>query len=228
MMNDNYDPYESADNPKSSFTNEYWGQVSAKLYPVVLVKDIGKVDFDPRQHKIEQRRTAIDIEITLLPEMDLQFPISRNYIAESKEWSKYCLDSLKALGISARELNGKFVKARLVETGETYTNNRGEVKTKTALVFEKVFVDAVSCAADYNGVSPTATPAPIPTSNGNKERETALKFLRVVVENACKGESDVTKIQKKVSTQIAGMPVVNKYFTGDSSETLNLMTEFLK
>lgn len=66
-------------------------------------------------------------------------------------------------------------------------------------------------------VQPQAAPA------NNTERETALKFLRVIVENAARGQSDLTVVRNTVAAQIATMPLVSKYFTVDSPETMNLI-----
>ena len=60
------------------------------------------------------------------------------------------------------------------------------------------------------------------------ERETALKFLAAIVKQACNGEQDVVKIQAKLGESIVKMPIIKKYFTSESEETLNLIAENMK
>lgn len=215
-----------ADNPQSTgFLNVYWGKVSVIITPVVLEKGVGRVAFDEKLHKPEQMRTAIDIALDPIAAMNLQFSVERNLIAESKEWAKTTLPSIKALGAKTSALNGAYVRVRLAETGESYINKNGEQKSKTAFVFEAVFASEAACEADFNaqGNAPAPTQAAPGTNGNSKEQETALKFLAVMVTNAARGETDLAKIQAKLAGQIAGMPMVNKYFTVDSPETLGLI-----
>jgi hypothetical protein len=75
---------------------------------------------------------------------------------------------------------------------------------------------------------PEVDQAPAQPANGNgssKEKETALKFLKVIVENSSRGQTDPTVITNTVGANIANMPMVSKYFTADSPETMNLIME---
>jgi len=65
----------------------------------VLERGIGKVEFDPQMHSQDQRRTAIDITVRPLVEMGLTFDLTRNMIAESREWASFVLPSIRDLGI---------------------------------------------------------------------------------------------------------------------------------
>lgn len=222
------DPYDSSDNPQTNFDRAYWGKALVEAKYVVLIKGTGKVDFDPATHKPEERRTGIDITIDLLADMGLTFPaVERNYLAESKLWAGTVLPTIKALGISMRELNGKYVKVSLKSTGRTFTGRDGSEKEETTILFEKLFADEEACRQDYFfgkgeetpvAAEPAATPASIPVNE--KEKETARKFLKVLVENAARGQDDILVVQAKVGQGIAMMPLVNKYFTDGSSEVL--------
>lgn len=215
------DPWATAENPPER-TNEYYGQVQIDTYFATLQKGVGKVPFDPAQHDASKRVTAIDILIIPLAEHNAQFEIKRSMIAESGEWGKTVLPSIKALGISPRELNGKYVHVQIAPTGETYTNAQGEVKNKTSFKFLALYQGEAECRAAYNGNAP---------ANGNgaassdPARETALKFLAVVVENAVRGQSDLNVIRATIAANIANMPMINKFFTVDSVETIDLINK---
>lgn len=226
------DPYDSSDNPQFA-DRVYWGKALVEAKYVVLVKGVGKIDFDPTTNKVEERRTGIDITIDLLPDMGLTFPtVERNYLAESKLWAGTVLPTIKALGISMRELNDKYVKVALKSTGRTFQGRDGSEKEETVILFEKLFADENACRADYqfshgsldeSAAAPDAQPVPVstPVPENAKEKETAAKFLKVIVENAARGQTDISAIQTKVATMIASMPLVSKYFTQNSIETIN-------
>jgi len=253
-MTYNNDPWERAENPQTR-SSEFWGQVEISLYNAVLVKGVGKAPFDPQQHKPEQMVTGIDIHIAPLAEQNVSFQVSRSMIAESKEWASLVLPSIKALGLSVRELNGKWARVGQKGTGSNYTNQSGETRERTTFEFIKVFATEDECRADFlanghpmpdleqtgaNGSTNTNANGTYGGASGgtsgghapaqaqaappnNTERETALKFLRVIVENAARGQSDLTVVRNTVAAQIATMPLVSKYFTVDSPETMNLI-----
>jgi hypothetical protein len=250
-MTYNNDPWERAENPQPR-SSEFWGQVKISLYNAVLVKGVGKAPFDPQQHKPEQMVTGIDIHIAPLAEQNVSFQVSRSMIAESEEWASQVLPSIKNLGLSVRELNGKWARVGQKGTGSNYTNQNGKTRERTTFEFVKVFATEDECRADFhanghpmpdleqNGGSSGTNDAYGGTSGGqalapvqaapvnNTERETALKFLRVIVENAARGQSDLTVVRNTVAAQTATMPLVSKYFTVDSPETMNLIAEYLK
>lgn len=233
------DPWDSAENPQEIvFTNVYWGQVEAQSHYCVLEKGVGKVEFDPQVHSVDQRRTAIDILIHPLPETGAQWDITRGVIAESHEWAGVILPSLRELGIQARELNGKWVRVERVPLADklgnpqTYVDKTGTVKEQTTLKFIAVFADRASCLADFQKgrgthPAPASTPANGGNGNSNGEREAALKFLKVYVQNACKGQSDLTVIRETLALNLAQQPLISKYFTVDSPETTALIAEFI-
>jgi len=232
------DPWDSAENPQEIvFTNVYWGQVEAQAHYCVLEKGIGRVPFDAQVHGMDKCRTAIDILIHPLPESGVQWDITRGVIAESHEWAGVILPSLRDLGIQARELNGKWVKVERVPFTDkygnpsTYVDKTGQVKEQTTLKFVAVFADEAACRADFqNGGSnpaPASKPANGGNGNNNGERETALKFLKVYVQNACKGQTDLAVIRETLALNLAQQPLISKYFTVDSPETTALIAEMI-
>ncbi len=230
------DPWDAAEQAKElQFSNIIWGQCEAKSWWCVLEKGIGKVEFDPQVHSPDQQRTAIDIIIHPLTDMGLTFDLARNMIAESREWASFVLPSIRDLGVSPKEINGKWVKVQTVPVTDkasnpvTYTDSNGAVKEKTTIKFLAVFPNEEACRADYlanSGKVPqpdTQYAGGNGNSNGNQERDTALKFLKVYVENACRGQSDLQAIRSQLATQLAQQPLISKYFTVDSPEVVQMI-----
>jgi len=234
------DPWESANEAKPpQFSNEVWGQVKAQSWYCVLEKGTGKVEFNPDLHSPDQRRTAINITICPLIEMGLTFDLSRTMIAESHEWASIVLPSIRDLGLHPRALNGQWVKAANITltdrkgTPVTYTDSNGVEKERKTIKFLKLFTSEDECRADYLASSGKQAPARTQheekpdSNNGDKERQTALTFLRVFVQNACRGQSDIDVIRKLLASQLATQPLITKYFTVDSPETVELIAQCL-
>jgi len=225
------DPFDAADNVQErTFTNEYWGECLVDVFFCVLEKGAGKVPYDEKIHPVDKRLTAVKLSVSLLPEMGLKFGVDRDWIAEFKPWTAITMPSYKALGLSLRDLNGKYVKFKLTATGEKY-ESKGESHEKTTVEFLKVFSNQAECEADYkaeNGKPIAGPSSPKAEAHPDMERETALKFLAAIVKQACNGEQDVVKIQAKLGESIVKMPIIKKYFTSESEETLNLIAENMK
>lgn len=231
------DPWDSANEAKEpQFSNEIWGQVEARSWYCVLEKGIGKVEFDPQMHSQDQRRTAIDIIVHPLVDMGLTFDLTRNMIAESREWASFVLPSIRDLGIHPKDLNGNWVKVQTVTlTGKdgqpvTYTDSNGTIREKTTIKFLKIFSSEDECRSDY--LANSGKPAPSdtqyvkPNGNGdNKERQTALAFLKVYVQNACRAHKDLKTIREVLAASIAQQPLISKFFTIDSPETIELIAQ---
>jgi len=225
--------WDAVDNPEvKSGPTEYWGLVKIDSYFCTLQKGLGKIPFDAQKNSLDDRRTAIDIIVIPLAEQNISYDVNRSMIAESREWAGIVLPSIKNLGISAQQLNGKYGHIRTKGTGSTYTNKNGETRERTTFEFVQVFNTEAECRSAYQAYTSGAGAAPAPAapaSNGNdKERKTALKFLKVIVENAARGQSDLTVITNTVAVNIANMPMVSKHFTVDSPETMNLILEAMK
>ena len=208
------DPFESAMNATLA-PRAFYGQVTVDTWYCVLQKGVGKVLFDDTQHALDQRRTAIDITITALPELQRDRPVRREMIAESNEWVRIVLPSIKALGVSRVDLNDKYAQYEMVETGRTWEKN-GETKHETMPVFKAVYAtleEAEAAAAELYGHSgnghtePQAAPAPA----GDAQRATAQAFLPALWMQA---GHDTTKMAEL----IAANPLTSRFFTLDSPE----------
>jgi len=225
---DNYDPFEAAMEAEApSGPRTVFGEVQVDVWPCVLRKGEGKIPFDPSQHSIDERRTAIDI--TLIPTRG-DYNIERHLIAESTEWAKIVKPSLREIGIDLRALNGKFVQAQLVPTGRTYVNAQGETKENTTFKFVAVYPDMESCidaANEFfksrgNGGNGDSQPAPVQTqpvapAQNNRERETALKFVPALWKSA---GGDINKLAEL----LANNPLTKKYFDINSPEVVALVS----
>ncbi len=229
------DPLDALDNPEIR-TPEYFGQLHLETWFCVLEKGIGKRDFDPARDAIENRRTAVKLALVPLPEHQSKYDVLRDLIVESKEWAGMVLPSIKALGITARELDQKWVKIGFQPTGRTYTKVdgvTGETVTKDATTFKflALYPNEEACRAAYqaergNGHSGTPAPAATPAPNGNghasaldAEKATALKFVKALV-GQCNGDPAT------LAPKMASMPMIAKHFTPDSPEVVNLIGEY--
>jgi len=196
---------------------EYYGQVSVDVWFCALVKGTGKVPFDPKAHKIEERRTAIDIVLTPL-DSGASFTPERHIIAESREWAGITWASLKALGLqSLRDLNGKFAKVTFVPTGRKYLGADGEMHESTAFKFLALYDTREQCEAargKNNGANVPDTEPAAATS----ERDVAWQFVQALAK-AARGNREL------LAKQIAAYPVVNKHFTVDSPEVAQLLAQ---
>ena len=166
------DPLDSADNPQTE-APEYYGQATVDAWDCVLQKGYGKVPFDPQQHRINDRRTAIKIAIIPLPEQEVTRDVYREYLAEFGPWPKITLPSIKALGLTTRQLNNAWVRATFVSEGRTYTNSAGETKESTTFKFLAVYPDEAACRAAYYVANagpddPPFTPDRQATGNGQR------------------------------------------------------------
>jgi hypothetical protein len=227
------DPWASAEDPKEIvYSNEIWGQVEARVYFCVLEKGVGKVVFDPATHSIDKRRTAIDLLIHPLSDMQLSFDFSRNVIAEGHEWAGIILPSLRDIGMRPQELNGKYVKIARVPSvdhkGNVVTYEKdGAVKEQMTFKFLKVFATEGECRNDYHNLAAvdnqSATGTPGNGKEMNPEENTAYTFLVAFVANACKGQTDLAVIRTTLATNLASQPLIGKYYTVDSPEVTELI-----
>lgn len=212
--------YEDAMNAKIPvFGDEVAGQVTVQVYPCVLQKGVGKVPFDATQHKESDKRTAVDM--FLMP-LDGDKCLERRMVAQSDEWVKIVLPSLKACGVlSLANLNAKYALVHFEPTGRKYTDKYGEEKMATTFKFLKVFGTEAELRAAVNGgqPAPTVAPAPAPAqggNGGNQQRDVALKFLPTMIKTWCKDGLD----PEKVRAGLAGNPIFSKHFTVDSPEVV--------
>lgn len=225
---DTNDPFETAENVQEP-SRLFFGQNFFDMYYCILEKggaNRGKPPFDPNVHKPEQRRTSITLNIVPLPGSKIKFGIDRELVAEiwDGEWSKIILPSIKALGLTSRDLVGKYVKVELVNTG-SYVNNKGETKQLSVPKYLEVFADETSCqiAADVIfGKTNTEQPkeeafsAKAPNDN-DAEKAIAFKFLPALITQAGKDPSRVAELLKSNN-------LVGRYFDLNSPEVISLIT----
>lgn len=202
----------------------FFGQATVDSFFCVLKKGEGKAVYDPNQHSVDERRTAISITLNPGPNSKAKFSIKRDLIAESKEWASIIKPSLRALNTDLRSINGKWIQAELVPTGRKYTNSQGEEKENTTVKFLTVYGSQEECEAaetaffgGHNGTPPTTAATPSVSVAGNdQERQTAVKFLPALWAASNK---DVTEFAKK----LAGNPLTSKYFDLNSPEVISLI-----
>lgn len=259
-MHPDYDPFNAAANPEVR-ASEYFGQVVLDIWPCILEKGRGKVPFDPGQHDPNKRLTAVQVHVIPLAEHNMSRDVGRDLIAESSEWAKIVLQSIKDSwpptwgDFNLRTLNNKYAKVTYAPTGRTYTDkNTGETKDSTTIKFLALYATEAECRTAYltgngtgapateqhsvgqaaaqaagqvvssvasaGGTTTTTTTAPSGGNGGGdaKARATAEQFLKVLVKQNG-GDRD------KVATAIAGMPLVSKFFTVDSPETMRLISD---
>lgn len=212
----------------------YYGRVDVTANFVVLQKGVGKLDYDESQHSTADRRTDVNFTINPIDATGSQFITQRDVIAESKAFRAILWPSLRKLGLNnVREANGLYAKFEFAKTGRTWQGRNGEVE-ETTLKFLAVYKTEAEAEADYYAQQGGAdddndAPAmsvdmdndPGPSGNGNGasntvERETAKAFLPPLVKQA---NGDITML----TALLAGMDLVNKYFTIDSPEVQALL-----
>jgi len=232
-------PWEAAMNPPQQ-VQAYWGQVSVFPRLVVLMKGVGKVDYTEgavMPDGSEARPvTAVQLVLQPLVDMGLQFDITREPIAQGwGEWGDITLPSLREIGVlELPALHLAWVKVDMESTGRSYTDKTGEKREATAFKFLKLFPSEAECRTDYilasgkSGAPVAQTAAQQPTNGGDKDRETALKFAKVYVKNACHAGGDLEKARIALATMLAQQPLISKFFTVDSPEIVEMMISEVK
>ena len=201
------DPFDSATNATLA-PRAYYGQIQVHAWFCALIKGTGKVPFDAGQHKPEDRRTAVDIEIIPLPEQNVSFAVRRETIAESREWAGIILPSLKALGLgNARDADNQWGKLVQVPSGRKYRSSGGEEKEATTFKFLALYASEDECRRAYFAevkrqpdAGPQAAPQTAPNGNGSKAHETAVQFIGAF---AKMNRYDVEATRKACATQTA-------------------------
>lgn len=242
MSNQPYNPWDVASNPPEDIKS-FYGEVTINAYAGMLVTGVGKVPYeetavDPKTGGQYRRYTVVDLTIHRLSESNLQFDLVRTMLAEFGEWRDVTWPSIKALGVmNAQELAGKFVRIEQVPTGRKYQSANGEEREATAVKFTDVFPDRATCVTAYraefgqqggNGNASQQT-APASTAvnsngNGNAEQTTAEKFVKSFVQAAMReAGNDLDKARAILGPKLAAQPLVNKFFTVDSPEVIEMM-----
>ena len=182
----------------------------------------------------KERRTEVTMVINPIEETGLTQLFTRSTICGNRgEWADIIWPSLRDVcGIKElRAADKKFVKVEVVKTGRKYTNKNGEEVENTTFKFHGLFTDKAGCVSAFSadGGTPKSTLNVAPANNpgdpmaidmtpnaNNLERESSKLFLPMLVKAA---GGDVNQLK----TMIASMTPLNKYFTVDSPEVVELL-----
>jgi len=232
------DPFDSATAAHMP-SAEYYGEIIIDAWNCVLEKGSGKRPFNPQADDPASRRTAVDIAVLPLAEANLKFSLERKLVAESKAWTGITWPSLQKLGLNnAREAKNRFCRVKLSPTGRTWIGADGEKKEETTFEFIELYGDELGCKAAFslkgNHAAAPVTDAPVdnaaPAVSGSPAagpddpaRKTALTFAKAIVTNLARAEKDPVALQTKVAEKIAAMPMVSKYYSGDSAEIMEMI-----
>ena len=235
LTDDNYDPMAAAMEAESSpQTKNYFGRCVIDAWACVLVKGMKPQVYDKTQHAPEQRRTRIVMIFEPLPTSPFQNNITRELIAESKEWTETVRPSLKALGLELSGVHKQWVQYELVTTrtyqkkdasGQPMVDDTGRPVMGNATLprFLAVYNNLEECQAASDALfhrsaaSGSDAPVPVSASASNElARQEAAKLLPALWAMAHK---DIGKF----SQDIAKMPQTAPYFDMTSPEVLALV-----
>lgn len=183
----------------------------------------------------KERRTEVTMVINPIEETGLTQLFTRSTICGNRgEWADIIWPSLRDVcGIKElRAADKKFVKVEVVKTGRKYTNKNGEEVENTTFKFHGLFSDKDSCVNTFSAdggtpirntlhTAPSANPSDpaaidmTPNAN-NAERQNSLLFLPMLIKAAA---GDVNQLK----TMMSSMSPLNKYFTVDSPEVVELL-----
>lgn len=181
---------------------------------------------------LNKRELEVTMVVNPIEETGLTKLMTRQFIANNYgEFATIVWPSLKNCGLKQlNELNKKFVKMEIVEARKYKDKTTGELKSATTFKFHGVYADKAACVAElHKSGQPVSTLNVAPSSNpgdpmaidmapnaSNPERESSKLFLPMLVKAA---GGDVNQLK----TMIASMTPLNKYFTVDSPEVVELL-----
>lgn len=181
---------------------------------------------------LNKRELEVTMVVNPIEETGLTKLMTRQFIANNYgEFATIVWPSLKNCGLKQlNELNKKFVKMEIVEARKYKDKTTGELKSATTFKFHGVYADKAACVAElHKSGQPVSTLNVAPSSNpgdpmaidmtpntSNPERESSKLFLPMLVKAA---GGDVNQLK----TMIASMSPLNKYFTIDSPEVVELL-----
>lgn len=244
---DLFDQAENAVETKPEYRT--WGQAFVEMYEAVWPKGASAPErFDATIHNPADRFIRIEIAVVPLDEMNAKFntEFKGNVTGwNNRDWVAVVLPSIKALGVSARDIPGKFVQITKKPNGKFYEKKKDGVKTGeraelTDFLFTKIFPGHDECLADYLEhkagspssplsdadfpAMPDAQPAPAPAVS-TPGAEILLKFARALVTSAAKDTKDPTAVTEKVRTQLDANPMMKGKYTVESPEILAMIIE---
>ena len=222
------DPWDAAENAQLP-TYTHFGQITLLSDFVVWPKGTKLRDcppFDPNQHKPEQRVTRITMMAVPLPGRQAPlYPHERVVPAQSREWVAVTLPSIRALNVSPRDVDGKWVQYQF-KPARKYTDADGNEKDATSFHIVELYdtEGAASLASEdfFGQLQQAVKDEPIPfgdeedvadaSDNGSDPERAAMAQFLAPVWAQCNG--DQTELAKK----LAEMPMLSDYFTIDSPE----------
>lgn len=203
----------------------HFGQITALSDYVVWPKGTRLSDcppFDSNQHKPDKRVCRITLMAEPLPGQANPFPHERVVPSYSREWASVTLPSLKKLGVSPRDLDGKWARYEF-KVARKYQHN-GETKDATSFHFVEIYdnEDAAILAANafFNNADTDDEPIPgfddEPTISKDPNYDVAVKFLPALWAQANGNVQEMTRL-------LAANPLTGKLFTVDSQEVIDVM-----
>lgn len=246
-MSDIYDQADNAVETKSEYST--WGQAFVEMYEAVWPKGSSSPErFDAQIHSPNDLFIRAEIAIVPLDEMNAKFnaEFKGNVTGwNNRDWASVVLPSIKALGVSARDIPGKYVKITKKPNGRFYEKKKDGVKTGeraelTDFLFVKIFESQEACLADYleykagtpvSGLSDAdfpAMPAAEPTkvvTPATPNNDILLKFAKALVVAAAKDTKDLTAVTEKVRAQLDANSMMKGKYTVDSPEVLTMIME---
>lgn len=159
----------------------YFGEVTiVDHYDVALVKGVGKVVFDPLQHREDQKAKLIIITISCKDKQDAVYTVTQEAINSSKEWRK-TYPSLAKIGATVPTLLGRWVQMKKAPTGETFVSKQtNETVNKTAFVFVEAYPDEETMKAAQEAFYAKFRQA---SGDGESEPQGATPRIQAVTQN---------------------------------------------
>ena len=213
----NDDPFAEASNSKMP-DFEYFGQLKIKAWWGVFPKEGGApVEFDPKQHNLNERQGMVDIAIACISQQDTRFPPHASYVMTSADWNKITKPSIQAMGFeNVREINDKWVRVAQVDGFKKRKDKPGEFY-KTLKVLE-VYSSEQACIAAYMGDSQYTEPV-----SSQSDKQSALSVLRVMVAEAGAVTKVKPAVQAIVAEKIQKNELVSRNFNAESPEVQELI-----
>lgn len=242
-MSDIFDQSENVTETKPEYAT--WGEVYAEFYECVYDKAARSFErFDATVHKPTDKFIRAEITIIPLDDMNARFNTEAKFSVTgyaNREWAAVTLPSIKALGISLRDLSGKWVKVIRKPNGKFYEKKTagvgtGEKKELTDFLFSKVFESQDACRNDYLTRSgepvtqesaeafPVSEPVAQPAQPSMVGDAILLKFASAIVTSAVKNVGkDFGKVSELVKSQVDNNPMFAGKLTSDSAEVLEMI-----
>lgn len=218
-----YDAWEAAENATVR-PSIYFGQITFDIYAVVFQKGVrGGIPYNEQVHKEEDRRTLIKVVVTPLASANVDFVTERDFADFADEWVGITLRSIKVLipeDGALRELNGKWIKYKMVKYG-TYIKN-GEEKDLTTYEILDFYgteeaAEAAASALYGNGGNGDSGEPKKALTDKERARNAARPFLPALAKQA---EHDPTKMAEL----LANNSVTKDIFTISDPEVIELLT----